>query len=134
MSIASRRRVVLLGATGSIGRQACDVIARHRERFDVVGVVGGSNVAALGEVVEQFGVGRAAVVTPAPDTTIPTGWGRGVGAACEIAALDADVVLVAITGAAALRPALAAIERGTDIALATKEVMVMAGEDRKSNV
>ena len=67
-------------------------------------------------------------VAPDPDADVPAGWGVGLEAACEIAALPADVVCVAITGAAALRPTLAALDAGTTVATATKEVLVMAGE------
>ncbi len=124
----SRRRVVLLGATGSIGRQACDVIARFPDRFELVGVVGGSDAVALAAVAAQFGVERAALVNPAPGASLPPGCAVGMDAACEIAAMEADVVCVAITGAAALRPTLAAIDAGATVATATKEVLVMAGE------
>lgn len=124
----SRRRVVLLGATGSIGRQACEIVARFPDRFELVGVVAGSDTAALTEVVERFGVPRSAVVNPRdPDAALPDGCATGVAAACDVAALDADVVCVGIAGAAALRPTLAALDRGTDVAIATKEVLVMAG-------
>ncbi|GAC1343935.1 MAG: 1-deoxy-D-xylulose-5-phosphate reductoisomerase [Candidatus Dormibacteria bacterium] len=125
---ASRRRVVLLGATGSIGRQACDLFTRFPDHFELVGAVARSDVAGLSEVVRRFRVPRSALVEPPTGVELPPGCGRGVEAACEVAALDADIVCVAITGAAALRPALAAVERGTDLALATKEVLVMAGE------
>jgi 1-deoxy-D-xylulose-5-phosphate reductoisomerase len=124
----SRRRVVLLGATGSIGRQACDVIARFPDRFELVGVVGGSDAAALAAVTAQFDVGRMALVNPVAGASLPPGCAVGMDAACEIAAMDADVVCVAITGAAALRPTLAAIDAGATVATATKEVLVMAGE------
>jgi 1-deoxy-D-xylulose-5-phosphate reductoisomerase len=124
----SRRRVVLLGATGSIGRQACDVIARFPDRFELVGVVGGSDAVALAAVASRFGVERMALVNPAAGAALPSGCAVGMDAACEIAAMDADVVCVAITGAAALRPTLAAIDAGATVATATKEVLVMAGE------
>jgi 1-deoxy-D-xylulose-5-phosphate reductoisomerase len=124
----SRRRVVLLGATGSIGRQACDVIARFPDRFELVGVVGGSDAAALGAVAAQFGVERVALVNPAPGASLAPGGAGGRGPASALAALEADVVCVAITGAAALRPTLAAIDAGATVATATKEVLVMAGE------
>ena len=119
---------MLLGATGSIGRQACEIVAAHPDRFELVGVVAGRNAAALGEVVRRFGVPRSAVVDPQPGALLPEGCGVGLEAACEIAALDADVVCVGISGAAALRPTLAALDAGTDVATATKEVLVMAGE------
>jgi len=124
-----RRRIVLLGATGSIGRQACEIVARYPEHFELVGAVVGSDVAGLTEVVQRFGVPRSAVVAPRDAAVpLPPGCGTGMEAACEVAALDADVVCVGIAGAAALRPTLAALARGTDVAIATKEVLVMAGE------
>jgi 1-deoxy-D-xylulose-5-phosphate reductoisomerase len=122
------RRVVLLGATGSIGRQAVDVIGRFPERFELVGVVAGRDIDGLRAVTERFGVCRAAVVNPDPGAEIPAGWGVGLVAACEIAAMPSDTVCVAITGAAALRPTLAALDAGNTVATATKEVLVMAGE------
>jgi len=120
--------VVLLGATGSIGRQACDVIARYPERFRLVGAVAGSDGRALGEVAARFEVERVALTQPNAGGYIPEGCMVGVDAACEIAAMESDVVCVAITGAAALRPTLAAVDAGSLVATATKEVLVMAGE------
>jgi 1-deoxy-D-xylulose-5-phosphate reductoisomerase len=123
-----RRRVVLLGATGSIGRQACDVIARFPDRFELVGAVAGRDGAALAAIATRFGVARTALVRPDPEAVMPPGCATGMDAACEIAAMEADVVCVAITGAAAIRPTLAAIDAGAAVATATKEVLVMAGE------
>jgi len=123
-----RRRVVLLGATGSIGRQACEIVASHPDRFELVGAVAGRDVAALEAVVRRFRVPRSAVVDPPPGAELPPGCDPGWEAACEVAALPADVVCVGISGAAALRPTLAALDAGTDVATATKEVLVMAGE------
>jgi 1-deoxy-D-xylulose-5-phosphate reductoisomerase len=119
-----RRRVVLLGATGSIGRQACDVIAQFPDRFELVGAVAGTDAAALAAIAARFGVSRTALVNGGQDSGCET----GMEAACEIAAMDADVVCVAITGAAAIRPTLAAIDSGGAVATATKEVLVMAGD------
>src|SRR5207302_3486140 len=124
----TRRRIVLLGATGSIGRQACDVIARYPDRFELVGAVAGRNAAALGAVVERFAVPRSAVVDPPAGAPLRPGCGVGEEAACAVAGLGADVVCVGIGGAAALRPTLAAIDAGGEVAIATKEVLVMAGE------
>ena len=128
MTEPERRRVVLLGATGSIGRQACDVISRFPDRFQLVGAVARSDAAGLAAVAERFGVERCALVEPTPGHPLPDGWVVGMEAACEIAAMDADVVCVAITGAAALAPTLAALDAGRRVATATKEVLVMAGE------
>ncbi|HWF57495.1 MAG TPA: 1-deoxy-D-xylulose-5-phosphate reductoisomerase [Candidatus Dormibacteraeota bacterium] len=126
------RRVVLLGATGSIGRQCCDVVARFPDRFELVGVAAGSDVQGLAEVAARFGVARAVVVAPPPGQELVAGMDAGLEAACELAAMDSDVVCVAIPGAAALRPTLAALDAGRTVATATKEVLVMAGELVKS--
>ncbi|MBJ7610247.1 MAG: 1-deoxy-D-xylulose-5-phosphate reductoisomerase [Candidatus Dormibacteraeota bacterium] len=123
-----RRRVVLLGATGSIGRQCCDVIDRFPDRFELVGVVAGSDATGLQEVMRRLRVGRGALATAPAGQRCPDGVGAGMDAACEIAAMESDVVCVAIPGAAALSPTLAALDAGRTIATATKEVLVMAGE------
>ena len=128
MTEAERRRVVLLGATGSIGRQACDVISRFPDRFELVGAVARRDAAGLAAVAARFGVQRCALVEPSPGDPLPDGCATGLEAACEIAAMDSDVVCVAITGAAALQPTLAALDAGRRVATATKEVLVMAGE------
>jgi 1-deoxy-D-xylulose-5-phosphate reductoisomerase len=125
---ARRRRVVLLGATGSIGVQCCDVISRFPELFELVGVAAGSDVAGLSSVVQRFGVRSSALVSPPPGEVLPPGMGSGVEAVCELAAMECEVVCVAIPGAAALLPTLAALDAGRTIATATKEVLVMAGE------
>jgi 1-deoxy-D-xylulose-5-phosphate reductoisomerase len=125
---APRRRVVLLGATGSIGRQCCDVIERFPQRFELVGAAVGSDARGLADVVGRFGVGRAAVASPRPGELLADGFDVGMDAVCEIAAMESDVVCVAIPGAAALLPTLAALDAGRTIATATKEVLVMAGE------
>src|ERR1700724_3655494 len=106
--MTTRRRVVLLGATGSIGRQACDVIARFPDRFELIGAVAGSDGAGLAAIATRFGVTRTALVHGDAGTAAPPGCAIGMDAACEIAAMEADVVCVAITGAAAIRPTLTA--------------------------
>lgn len=112
-----KRRVAILGSTGSIGRQALEVIARHRERFEVVGLAAGRNVDLLAEQVARFG---ANVVSHAGDGA------RGLHAvACES---DADVVLAATDGAVAFDAVFAAVDRGLDVAVANKELIVAAGE------
>ncbi|MBV8302454.1 MAG: 1-deoxy-D-xylulose-5-phosphate reductoisomerase [Candidatus Dormibacteraeota bacterium] len=123
-----RARIVLLGATGSIGRQACDVIERHPDRFQLVGAVVGRDADGLTRLVHRFGIKQSAVVDPMSDAELPAGCTAGADAAADVAAMDADVVCVAITGAAALRPALAAVDAGRLVAVATKEVLVMAGD------
>jgi 1-deoxy-D-xylulose-5-phosphate reductoisomerase len=115
--VSARKRVAILGSTGSIGTQALDVIAAHPERFDVVGLAAGRNLERLGEQRERF---HPEIVTSAADG--PEGLLR--------VALETrpDIVLAATDGAVAFDAVLAAIERGTDIAVANKELIVAAGE------
>jgi 1-deoxy-D-xylulose-5-phosphate reductoisomerase len=113
----TKRRVAILGSTGSIGRQALDVIARHPERFEVVGLAAGRNVELLAEQVAAFG---PRTVADARDG------GRGLEAvACES---GAEIVLAATDGAVAFDAVFAAVDRGIDVAVANKELIVAAGE------
>ena len=112
-----KKRVAILGSTGSIGRQALDVIARHPERFVVAGLAAGRNVDLLAEQVARF---APAVVSDARDGA------RGLHAvACES---GADVVLAATDGAVAFDAVFAAVDRGINVAVANKELIVGAGE------
>jgi 1-deoxy-D-xylulose-5-phosphate reductoisomerase len=127
-----RRRVVVLGATGSIGQSAAKVARDIPERMEIVGLSGNRNLAKLAELAAEFP--QAALCTTCPHTAIPPGLEprvghRGERGLIELATLpEADMVLVAIVGTGGLKPALAAIEAGKDIAVASKEILVMAGE------
>jgi 1-deoxy-D-xylulose-5-phosphate reductoisomerase len=120
----SRRRLALLGATGSIGRQVCDLVDRHPERFALHAVIAGSDAPALDGVARRHPEAHALLANPAGRDPIQA------ARAIEEAVRDpeVDLVVVAAAGSAALAPTLAALDAGKDIALATKEVMVMAGE------
>ncbi len=108
-----RRRIVILGATGSVGRQAIDVVRAHGDVFEVVGLAAGSDRRALD--------GQAALFPNAR-----TGIGRD--AAVELAQLDdADIVLNAVVGAAGLEASIAALSAGKTLALANKESLVAGG-------
>jgi 1-deoxy-D-xylulose-5-phosphate reductoisomerase len=113
----SRKRIAILGSTGSIGTQALDVIAAHPDRFVVVGLAAGRNLELLREQFSRF---TPEIATSAADG--PEGLLR--------VALESrpDIVLAATDGAVAFDAVLAAIERGTDIAVANKELIVAAGE------
>ncbi|MFZ4778184.1 MAG: 1-deoxy-D-xylulose-5-phosphate reductoisomerase [Terrimicrobiaceae bacterium] len=114
-----KRRVVILGATGSIGQSALKVARDIPDRMEVVGMSAHTNDRALAEAAKDF-PGARCVRTDGPD---------GMERLIELATMpDADLVLVAIVGTAGLRPALAAIEAGKDLAVASKEILVMAGE------
>jgi 1-deoxy-D-xylulose-5-phosphate reductoisomerase len=118
------KRVAILGSTGSIGTQTLDVIANHPERLRVVGLAARSNACLLKQQAERFGVTELALFEPA-DPSIPS----GMPSVSRIATLDtADLVVVAVSGVVGLLPTLEAIKAGKHIALASKEVLVAAGE------
>src|SRR5213595_107072 len=130
-----RKRVVILGATGSIGESALKVERDIPDRMEIVGLAANSNAEKLAMAANQT---RAQSVCLVDETKIdilrkaldyrPRIFSGEVGLR-EIACLtDADMVLVAIVGTGGLRPALAAIEAGKDLAVASKEILVMAGE------
>ena len=120
-----RRRLVILGATGSIGASTLRVVAAHPDRFVVVGLAAGRDAEGLRALADRFGVRRLALAAP-NGAGIP----HGERALCDLAALpEADLVVMAIAGMAGYAPTLAAIDAGHDVALATKEVLVMAGEE-----
>jgi 1-deoxy-D-xylulose-5-phosphate reductoisomerase len=127
------RSVAVLGATGSIGVQALDVIARNPE-LEVVGLSAHRDAAGLVAAARTTGVGQVALVDPgAADRAARELDGvavlRGQDGVDElIAACGADLVLNAIVGAAGLRATLAAFAAGADVALANKESLVAGGE------
>jgi 1-deoxy-D-xylulose-5-phosphate reductoisomerase len=136
---ARARRVVLLGSTGSIGRSALDVVrSLHRagEALEIVGLSAHWNVPLLAAQVREFRPAAVAVTAPdvEPDAVraAAADWRGdvqvGLGGLDALAAgYDADLVLVAVEGVAGLRPTLAALAAGADVALATKEVLVAGG-------
>ena len=130
-----RKRVVVLGATGSIGESALKVARDIPERMEIVGLAANSNAEKLAATANQI---RPESLCLVDETKIeilrrrleyePRIFSGEVGL-CEIACLtNADMVLIAIVGTGGLRPALAAIEAGKDLAVASKEILVMAGE------
>jgi 1-deoxy-D-xylulose-5-phosphate reductoisomerase len=113
------RNVVILGATGSIGRSARKVAKDIPSRMRIVGMSAHSNAEELAEAAREFPEAKTAL-SCGPD---------GVEQLVKLATMpEADLVLIAIVGTGGLRPALAAIEAGKDIAVASKEILVMAGE------
>lgn len=116
MSEAPRRRIIILGSTGSIGTQALDVIHRNRDRFDVVGLAAGSNRDLAYAQAGQLGLGHDRVVFGAED------------AVSLVQEVSCDVVLNGITGSVGLLPTLAALESGATLALANKESLIVGGQ------
>jgi len=108
-----KRRIVVLGSTGSIGTQALDVVARNPDRFEVVGLTAGSNRDLVAEQAARFGVAETAF--------------GAADAERLVRSVEADVVLNGITGSVGLGPTLAALETGATLALANKESLIVGG-------
>jgi 1-deoxy-D-xylulose-5-phosphate reductoisomerase len=112
-AVSSRRDVVILGSTGSIGTQALDVVRANPDRFRVVALsAGGSKPDLFARQRAEFGPAFADL---------------GEEASCAAAAMECDVVLNGITGAVGLRPTLAALDAGNTLALANKESLIIGG-------
>src|ERR1700680_2288651 len=130
-----RKRVVVLGATGSIGESALKVYHDIPERMEIVGLAANSNARKL---AAQANAVRPKAVCLVDESRVSELRGLleyepqiflGERGLIEVACLDdAEMVLVAVVGTGGLRPALAAIEAGKDLAVASKEILVMAGE------
>ena len=128
------KRVVLLGSTGSIGTSTLKVVADLPDQLQLVGLAAGGNADLLATQATQHRIRVvsvndrskvAALQAALPATRVLT----GAAGLIELATLpEADIVLIAIVGTAGLAPALAAIRAGKDIAVASKEILVMAGE------
>lgn len=130
--------VVILGSTGSIGTQGLDVINRHRDRFTVVGLAaGGAHIELLARQAAEFHVPQVAVyrtdVVPALREAlnhagaVTTQIQAGAQAVEALAGCGASVVLNGITGSIGLRPSIAALKAGSQLALANKESVVAGG-------
>lgn len=131
------KRVVLLGATGSIGKNTLRVIRANRDRLQLVGIAGHSRYLELAAVAREFGVRSVAIYDcHAHEKAVDSGCFheevellKGMDGLVRIASEgEVDLVVVAIVGTTGLHPSLAAIRAGRDIALASKEVLVMAGK------
>ena len=131
-----KKKLILLGATGSIGGSTLRVLREHSDRIELVGVAANSQHEALAEICHEFKVPRAVLSDPSAyreaqqankfpaDTQLTCGETSLLGL-CTLP--EADIVLIAVVGACGLKPALAAIEAGKDIALANKELLVLGG-------
>jgi 1-deoxy-D-xylulose-5-phosphate reductoisomerase len=134
--VSQVRRIAILGSTGSIGQSALAVVAEHSDRLRVVTLAAGENTALLTEQIERFRPEAVAVGSPEAARDLAGRLGDGAPAVlpsgCDglIAAATwpgVDMVLCASAGTAGLEAALAAIDLGRPLALANKEVLVMAG-------
>jgi 1-deoxy-D-xylulose-5-phosphate reductoisomerase len=132
-----RKRLVLLGATGSIGRSTLRVIAAHPDHLELVGIAAHGNWQQLASIAAEFRVRQVGVFDEraarearesgafGPETVFH----GGLDGLVSLATLaEADIVLVAVVGTTGLSPALAALAAGKDLALASKEILVLAGK------
>ena len=116
--MSKKKRIAVLGATGSIGKSSLDIISRTEENFEVILLSAKSSKSRLEELSKQFS--RAVCVLTERD---------GINKLLSlIKELKPDITINGIAGAAGLKPSLAAIESGSDLALANKETIVMAGQ------
>ena len=125
-----RRRLTILGSTGSVGRQALDVVRAHPDRFDVVGLSAAGNAGLLMQQAVEFE--PELVALEEPHHSAIGGFDcevlAGTGSAERLGATPVDVVLNAIVGFAGLAATVAALEAGNRVALANKESLVVGGE------
>jgi 1-deoxy-D-xylulose-5-phosphate reductoisomerase len=131
-----RKRIVLLGATGSIGESTLKVLRKHPDKLELVAIAGRTRCRELEAIAREFNVKHVGVFDEELAKTAKKEGlfkGRKVHAGAEglveLASLpEGDMVVAAVVGTLGLKPTLAAIEAGKDIALANKEILVLAGK------
>jgi 1-deoxy-D-xylulose-5-phosphate reductoisomerase len=131
---SSRKRITVLGATGSVGRNTLDLIGRNPGLFEVVALTANRNAEGLAELALRYGARLAVLADESGYSELKERLaGTGIEAAAgpdaliEAATRPADCVMAGIIGAAGLRPTLAAVAQGRRVALANKECLVCAG-------
>lgn len=134
--IQRKRRIVLLGATGSIGESTLQVLRHYRDCFELIGIASKQNFQEMAKIAKEFDVPEVCLFNEQPflrarESGLFSGncnLYMGEEGLKHLATLkDADIVVLAMTGIIGIRPALAAIELGKTLALANKEILVMAG-------
>jgi 1-deoxy-D-xylulose-5-phosphate reductoisomerase len=133
-AVGPRRRISVLGATGSVGLSTLDLISRHPEAFQVVALTARSNVARLADLALRHGAEVVAISDSRRYRELSDALsGKGIkilageAGVIEAAAATADCVMASIVGAAGLRPTFEAVRQGRRVALANKECLVSAG-------
>ena len=130
-----KRRIAILGSTGSIGTQTLDVVRQHRDMFEVEMISANSNVELLTAQAREFDVNNVVICNEARYPALSKAlkdsdskvW-TGVDSLCSLVRSDSvDIVVGAMVGFSGLRPTLAALEAGKIVALANKETLVAAG-------
>lgn len=128
---SNKRKISIIGSTGSIGRQALEVIEKLQDKFEIIALTGGANVELLREQALKFKPKYVCVGNSKGEKLdiagIKTLYGQeGLEEICSNK--ENDIILVSVSGKVGLRPTLIAIDNGIDIALANKETLVMAGD------
>jgi len=119
-----KRKISIIGSTGSIGTQALEVIEKLSDKFEIIALAGGSNIELLKKQTEKF---RPKYIYAAKPLKVDGA--KTLNSLEEICAnKENDIILVAVSGKIGLKPTLTAIDNGIDIALANKETLVMAGD------
>ncbi len=135
--MGARKKVVLLGATGSIGTSALKVIRQRSDRLELVGIAANQNAEALAAIAKEFSVPSVCLYdedayrSAKADELFPKSIELSCGSEglCRLASHpDCDIALIAVVGTQGLLPALAAIEAGKTLAVASKEILVLAGK------
>jgi len=132
-----RKKIVILGSTGSIGQQTLEVIRKCSNEFEVIGLSGWENSTILKEQIRFFKPNIAVVKDEYAARNLKKNLNKqnnikilwGTNGLINISTLkEANIIVVAITGVASLIPTFEAVKRGKNVALASKEAMVVAGE------
>ena len=124
-----KKKITIIGSTGSIGTQALEVIEKISDQFEIIGLAAGSNVDLLNKQIEKFHpktvcIGKKAEIN---NKSVKVLYGdEGLEELCSNK--ENDIILVAVSGKIGLRPTISAIKNGINIALANKETLVMAGD------
>ena len=126
-----RRKISILGSTGSIGTQALEVIEKLQDKFEIIALSAGKNIELLKTQIQKFKPKYVCIGDETFKEKILYGakvlYGAdGLNTICSDK--ENDIILVAVSGKIGLKPTLTAIENGIDIALANKETLVMAGD------
>ena len=126
------KKIVLLGATGSIGENTLQVVRKHPDRLQLIGISAQSNAEKLSQIASEFKVPHAYLPETAGEAkNLPsfTDLDRSHDGLLNLASLpDAELVVIAVVGASGLSPTLAALEAGKNIVLANKESLVLGGD------
>lgn len=124
------KKITILGSTGSIGTQVLDIVRQHRDKFKVVGLSTNGNLARLKEQIDEFHP-QAVCITDEEQAKLfnsQANLHKGQTGLKEMISYDCDLLINSLVGSSGLIPTLEAIKKGTTIALANKETLVLAGE------